>query len=67
MTDYCPDCGSGEACERCQFAIRLYKHLADPHKAVGFLDGDVPCSVSGRFIEEHALIDGASACQRADA
>ena len=67
-TELCPDCGSGEACTRCDLARSLYTHLADPHKTVGFLDGDLPCSVSGLWIEEHGpLVDGRSVCTREDA
>lgn len=68
MSDQCPDCGAGEPCERCEFAARFAVHLADPHRAANFLDGDLPCSVSGLWIEEHGpLVDGQSVCTRGDA
>ena len=69
MTNQCPDCGSGTACDRCAVARDSFDiHLADPHRAVGFLDGDLPCSVSGLWIEEHGpLVDGRSVCTREDA
>ena len=67
MSDQCPDCGNTTACARCDLARSFYTHLADPHRAVGFLDGDLPCSRCYRFIEETALVGGRSVCEREDA
>ena len=64
----CPECGEVTPCPVCADASeRWLTRLADPHRAVGFLDGDVPCTVSGLFIEEHALVNGRSVCTRDDA
>ena len=69
MTAYCPDCGNTTACERCAVARDSFDlHLADPHLAVGFLDGDLPCRCCYRFLVETAVgPDGRSVCEREDA
>lgn len=53
----------------CADAERGYRsRLADPHLSPGFLDGDLPCAVSGLWIKEHGpLVDGQSVCTREDA
>lgn len=68
MTASCPECGNTTACDRCAVARDSFDtHLADPHRAVGFLDGDLPCRCCYRFVEETALVGGRSVCEREDA
>ena len=68
MSTCCPDCGNTTACDRCAIARDSFDmHLADPHLAVGFLDGDLPCRCCYRFVEEFGSVEGQSVCTRGDA